>query len=51
MIPTITSSLLTHSMPLVFLYTPWKHQKTSDLMMILGVQKEVGGMKWVKTYC
>ena len=29
-------SLLTHFMPLVSLYTPWKHQKTSGFLIFLG---------------
>ena len=28
--------LSTHFMPLISFYTPWKHQKTSDLLMFLG---------------
>ena len=30
------SQNLTHFMPLVFLYTPWKHQKTSAFLMFSG---------------
>ena len=27
---------LTHFMPLISFYTPWKHQKTSDFLMFSG---------------
>ena len=33
---TIFFQNLTHFMPLVFLYTPWKHQKTSAFLMFSG---------------
>ena len=38
---------LTHFMPLVYFYTAWKQQKTSNFLF-QGVQKETGGMKWVQ---
>ena len=42
----LISFYLTHFMPLVSFYTPWKHHKTKGF---LGVLKETNGMKWVNT--
>ena len=38
---------LSYFMPLVSFYTPWIHQKTSDILMFLRVWKETSRLKWV----
>ena len=38
---------LTHFRPLIYFYTPWKHQKTSGFLMFPGGVEETSGMKWV----
>ena len=40
------SLFLTHFMPIVSFYTPWKHRKTRGFLFSRG-QKETSGMKWV----
>ena len=41
---------LTHFMPLVSFYTPWKHQKTSGFFMLFRGIERASGMKWVNVY-
>ena len=36
----------THFMPLVFFYTPWKHQPTSDFLIFWGFRK--GSVAWIR---
>ena len=35
-------------MPLVYFYTPWKHEKISSYLMFLRGIERASGMKWVK---
>ena len=41
-------SCLTHFMPLVSFYAPWKHQKTFGFLMFSGGIEKDRGIKWVK---
>ena len=34
-------------MPLIYFYTPWKNQKTSNFLRFYGGIEEINGMKWV----
>ena len=40
---------LTHFMPMVSFYTPWKYQTPEVSRYFPGVWKETSGMKWLKT--
>ena len=45
---TVQFSSLTHFMPLVSFYTPWKHQKTIGFLMFSAGLERDSSMKWVK---
>ena len=40
---------LTHFMPLISFYIPWKHQKTSGFLVFSGGTEEISGMKSVES--
>ena len=42
--------ILTHSMPLISFYTPWKHQKTRCFLMFSGGIERDSSMKWVNSF-
>ena len=44
---SLNSWFLTHFMPLVSFYTPWKHPKTRGFLVFWGVLEETSSEKWV----
>ena len=40
---------INHLMPLVLLYTPWKHEKTKNFLIFSGGIKKASSMKWVSS--
>ena len=43
----LNSWFLTHFMPLVSFYTPWKHPKTRSFLVLWELLKETSSEKWV----